>query len=237
MSGAVLPKRFYESADVAESDGGWAVRLDGKPIRTPAKSELILPKRALGLAVAAEWSAQGEKIDPHTMPLTRLVNSAIDGVAGREGEVIDDICAYAGSDLVCYRADQPQELVALQARHWDPVLAWAGEAMGARFILAEGVMHQAQPEESLERVRRAVAGHEALALAGLHVITSMSGSALLALSLAQGKLDADAVWAAAHVDEDWQISQWGEDSEAAARRAARRAEFDAATQMLALLRA
>lgn len=234
MNAPVLAKRFYKKAGIAQSDGRWAVQLDGRPVRTPARAELAFAERALAEAVAAEWDAQGEQVDPRTMPLTRLVNSALDGVAGREREVNDDICSYAGTDLVCYRAAQPRELVALQARHWDPVLEWSTEALGARFVLAEGIIHQAQPETSLAHVRAALKGYDPVALAALHVITTMTGSALLALALARGHLTADQVWTAAHVDEDWQISQWGEDAEAAARRAVRRIDFDAAVRALNL---
>jgi chaperone required for assembly of F1-ATPase len=231
-----LAKRFYE--DVATKDEGKAgvsLLLDAKPVRTPGKLRLALPSRALAEAVADEWRAQGERIDPSIMPLTRLANSAIDGVAGREQAVIDDILAFAGSDLLCYRAEGPRGLTEAQAKYWDPVLAWAREALHASFLLSEGVVHVAQPETSLDRLRKQFAGRDAFSLAALHVLTSLSGSALLALAVAMGRLTAEEAWAAAHVDEDFQISQWGEDEEARARRENRWGDFAAAARMLQLL--
>jgi chaperone required for assembly of F1-ATPase len=230
-----LPKRFYKTVAAEESDRGAALTLDGKPVRTPGKAALALPSRALAEAVAQEWRAQGERIDPSAMPLTRLANSAIDGVTGREQAVIDDILAFAGSDLLCYRAEGPHGLTEAQAKYWDPVLAWAREALHAPFLLSEGVVHVAQPETSLDRLRRQFAGRDAFSLAALHVLTSLSGSALLALAVALGRLTAEEAWAAAHVDEDFQISQWGEDEEARARRENRWRDFAAAARMLQLL--
>jgi chaperone required for assembly of F1-ATPase len=230
-----LPKRFYQ--DVAIADDGAALLLDGKTVRTPGKAELVLPTRALAEAVAEEWRAQGERIDPATMPLTKLANSAIDGVVGREPAVIDDIMSHAASDLVCYRAHAPQGLVAAQARHWDPVLVWAKDALGAPLKLGAGVVHVAQPQASLDRLRQTMLGRDAFSLAALHVMTALTGSALLALAVALGRLSPEEAWAAAHVDEDWQISQWGEDAEAAERRENRRRDFAAAAKLLALLQA
>ena len=232
-----LPKRFYQRVAVAERGGGFAPLLDGKPVRTPGKRELLLPSRALAEAVAEEWRAQGERIDPATMPLTKLANSAIDGVAGREADVIGDILAYAGSDLLCYRADGPHGLVAAQQAHWDPVLAWAKSSLGAQFALAEGVVHLAQPQASLDRVREALVGRDPFSLAALHVMTGLTGSALIALAVAFGQMTPEEAWKAAHVDEDWQVAKWGEDAEAAARRAARWRDFAASARALALLKA
>lgn len=227
-----LPKRFYQDA---AADPAGVIALDGKPVRTPGKAPLALPSRALAEAVAQEWRAQGERVDPGTMPLTRLANSAIDGVAGREQAVIDDILAFAGSDLLCYRAHGPRKLAEAQSKHWDPVLAWAKEALGAPLVLAEGVMHVAQPDASLARLRRQIEGRGPFGLAALHVLTALSGSALLALAVALGRLTPEEAWAAAHVDEDFQIGQWGEDAEAKARREARWRDFAAAARMLKLL--
>jgi chaperone required for assembly of F1-ATPase len=229
------PKRFYKTVALKDEGGkGAALLLDNKPVRTPGKAPLVLPARALAEAVADEWRAQGERIDPTTMPLTRLANSAIDGVAGRERAVIDDIMAHAGTDLVCYRAPGPQGLVEAQTKHWDPILAWARDALAAPLKLGEGVVHVAQPQASLDRLRQALAGREAFSLAALHVMTALTGSALLVLAVALGRLSPEEAWDAAHVDEDWQISQWGEDHEAAERRANRQRDFAAATQLLAL---
>lgn len=229
-------KRFYKQASAGEREGGFAILLDGKPARTPAKHPLALPSRALAEAVASEWAGQGEHIDPATMPLTRLAHAAIDGVAGGAEAVAAEIVSYAGSDLLLYRATEPEDLVAAQAKHWDPVLAWAGEVLGARFTLAEGVKHVAQPEAAIHAIRAEIARYESpFKLAALMSLTNISGSALLALALARGRLSADAAWAAAHVDEDWNVQRWGEDAEAMARRVARRLEFEAAARMLALL--
>ena len=232
---AGLAKRFYQQVTTDTEGGeGAALLLDGKPVRTPGKAALHLPTRALAEAIAEEWRAQGERIDPLTMPLTRLANSAIDGVAGREQAVIDDIMAHAGNDLVCYRAGAPDGLVKAQQTHWDPVLAWARTALGAPLFLTEGVAHVAQPETSLARLRETLLGRDAVSLAALHVMTGLTGSALLALAVAQGRLTPEAAWEAAHVDEDWQISKWGQDAEAAERRKNRWRDFAAATRALAL---
>ena len=211
------------------------ILLDGKPVRTPAKRGLVLPARALADAVAAEWESQKARIDPVTMPLTRLANSAIDGVTGRETEVRADIARYAASDLVCYRAESPPELVRRQLQAWDPVLAWARDALGAHFLPAQGIMPVIQPAPAVASVARAAEVHEAFELAALHVMTTLMGSALLALAHARGHLTADDAWAAAHIDEDWQISQWGEDAEAKARREARWLEMQAASRLIQLL--
>src|SRR5262245_42780602 len=230
---ANLPKRFYNDVTIKDEDGGDAsLLLDGKPVRTPAKATLALPTHALAEAVADEWRAQGERIDPLTMPLTKLANSAIDGVKGREQAVVDDIAKYAGSDLVCYRAEGPKALVASQSEHWDPIIAWAKAALDAPLSLAEGVVHVAQPKSSLDSIRRALEGLDAFSLAALHVMTSLTGSALLALAVLRGRLTAEEAWHATHIDEDFQISQWGEDAEAAHRRANRRRDFDAAARLL-----
>jgi chaperone required for assembly of F1-ATPase len=233
---ADLPKRFYQRVDVADRDGGFALLLDGKPVRTPGKRTLLLPSRALADAIAEEWRAQKERIDPATMPLTKLANSAIDGVKGREAEVIGDILNYAGSDLLCYRADGPGGLVEAQRAHWDPVLAWAKSALDVQLALAEGIVHVAQPQAALDRLREALKAHDPFGLAALHVMTGLTGSALLALAVALGEMSAEEAWKAAHVDEDWQIAQWGEDAEAASRRAARWRDFDAAARSLALVK-
>jgi chaperone required for assembly of F1-ATPase len=230
---ASLPKRFYKTVAIKDDGGeGAALLLDGKPVRTPGKAPLVLPTRVLAEAVADEWRAQKERIDPATMPLTKLANSAIDGVRGREQAVIDDIVKYAGSDLLCYRAEGPKGLVASQGKHWDPVLAWAKATLAAPLRLAEGVVHVAQPKASLRRIRRELEGLNPFSLAALHVMTSLTGSALLALAVARGKLTPEQAWAAAHVDEDFQISQWGEDAEAAARRKHRWRDFAASARLL-----
>ena len=229
------PKRFYEQVAIKDEGGGVGVLLDGKPVRTPGKAPFLLPNAALAQAIAEEWRGQGKRIVPATMPLTRLANSVVDGVKGREGAVIDDIVNYAGSDLLCYRAEGPKELVALQTMHWDPILAWAKQDLGAKMRLAEGVMHVEQPPTSLAVIKNRLQEFDPWSLAALHVMTGLSGSALLALALALGRLTPEEAWAAAHVDEDWQIGQWGEDEEAKERRENRRRDFVAAARMLTLL--
>jgi chaperone required for assembly of F1-ATPase len=232
-----LPKRFYKDVSVGEADGGFNILLDGRPVRTPLKLPLAVPTRALAEAIAAEWAAQDTHIDPARMPLSRLAVTAIDGVAEHKADVAEDIVKFAASDLVCYRAEAPAALVALQTEAWDPVLRWAQHELGARFALAEGVMPVTQSAEALDRIAAAVAPFDAMALTALHVMTTLTGSALLALAHAIGHLSAEEAWAKAHVDEDWQITQWGIDVEAADRRARRKADMLAASRFLKLLAA
>jgi chaperone required for assembly of F1-ATPase len=231
-----LPKRFYTSVSVeAKGPGDYHIRLDGRAVRTPAKAELAVPTAALAQAIAEEWQAQGTHIDPSSMPLTRLANSAIDGVTRREAEVRADIAKYAGSDLLCYRAEAPEALQRRQAEVWDPILRWAEQDLGARFTISIGLMPVAQPDAAKAAVARALEEYNGFALAALHVITTLTGSVLLALALARGRLTAEQAWAAAHVDEDWQISKWGEDAEAKTRTERRWADMHAASRMLTLL--
>jgi chaperone required for assembly of F1-ATPase len=229
-----LRKRFYKDAGVSETPEGFTITLDGKPVRTPGRHPLAAPVRPLAEIMAAEWDAQKEAIDPMSMPMTRLANSIIDGVAINTKAVADDIAKYFGSDLLLYRASFPEELIARQAQHWDPVLRWAADDIGAHFILAEGIMHVAQPERAIEAARSALP-EDAWRLAALHVVTAVTGSALLALALAHHARDAAQIWAAAHVDEDWNGEQWGEDQEVTERRAARLRDFEAAAQVLKAL--
>jgi chaperone required for assembly of F1-ATPase len=231
----VLPKRFYKAAHVEERDEGFALLLDGRSARTPAKQPLAVPTRGLAQAMAEEWARQGEEIDPATMPVTRLVNSTIDGVIARREDVVADTAKYAGSDLVFYRADAPARLVEMQNARWNPILDWAREAHGARFNLSEGVMHVEQPAQAVSAIRDAVGRVDSpFALAALHVMTALTGSVLIALAHGSGRLSADEAWDAAHVDEQFQESVWGEDHEAMARRERRRAEFDAASAVFRL---
>lgn len=231
----VLRRRFYAEAEVASAEeGSFVVTLDGRTIKTPARRVMRAPAKEIAEAIAVEWRSQAETVDPASMPLTRLANSIIDGVADRADEVADDIARYFGSDALFYRAEHPQALVARQAQHWDPVLFWAADELGAHFILAQGVMHVGQPEAAIAAVR-AVLPEDPWRLGAMHVATTLTGSALLALALLRGRLDADAVWTAAHVDEDWNVEQWGAEEEVSARRAARRTEFDVASRILAAL--
>jgi chaperone required for assembly of F1-ATPase len=234
----VLPRRFYTSAAYGSDDaapGTFAITLDGRAVRTPKKGRLSVPTAALAAAIAEEWAQQGEHIDPRTMPLTRLANTAIDGVRDREEQVRADLRGYAGNDLLCYRAEGPEPLVRRQAVAWDDVLAWARSALGARFVLAEGVMPVSQPQATIDAIGKELDKADAFQLAALHVITTLTGSVLLALAVLKGHLTVAEAWARAHVDEDWQIEQWGEDAEAAERRQKRRNEVEAAVKLLALI--
>ncbi len=226
-----LRKRFYEKTSVAGTDGAFGILLDGKPVKTPARRVLAAPTRALAQAIADEWDAQKDVIDPGKMPLTRLANSIIDGVVDAPGPVAEEIQKYLGSDLLFYRADGPEGLIKAQEQHWNPVVAWARDSLGARFILAEGVVFAPQPEEAIAAACAAIPAHP-WALGALHSVTTLTGSALLALALAAGRLDTEAAWVAAHVDEDWNLAAWGRDELTLARRTRRFAEMRAATQVL-----
>jgi chaperone required for assembly of F1-ATPase len=235
-----LRSRFYREAQVEECEGGLQILLDGKPVRTPAKKPLIAPSRRLADRIAGEWAAQGDTIDPFSMPLTRLANAIIDGVATASQPVAAEVEKYLQSDLLCYRAPGPEGLLARQRRHWDPVMEWAREALGARFMLAEGVMHVRQPEEAIEAAAGAIprggSARELWRLGALNLVTALTGSALLALAIDAGRLTPDEAWTAAHVDEDWNMDQWGHDEMALKRRTDRRRDFDAACAALTALR-
>jgi chaperone required for assembly of F1-ATPase len=224
-------KRFYTEVGIAETDGGFAIALDGRPIKTPSGRPVTVPVKEIAQAISEEWRVQTEILDPLTMPLTRLANSVVEAVVDRVGEVADDIAKYLQSDLLFYRAGHPEALVAREAAHWDPVLYWAAGTLGAHFILAEDIVHVRQPETAVEAARAALPT-DPWSVAAMHVITTLTGSALLALALLHGVLDADQVWAAAHVDEDWNTEQWGVDAEVTARRAVRLLEFRAAVHVL-----
>ncbi|GEO84993.1 MULTISPECIES: ATP12 family chaperone protein [Alphaproteobacteria] len=233
-----LPKRFYTAVTVEADDNGYAVKLDGRGVKTPGKNPLVLPTRPAAELVAAEWRAQVEVIDPERMPATRLANTAIDAVADQAEAVFEDIVRYSGSDMLCYRADGPERLVERQRERWDPVLGWMAETHGARFILVEGVIHQEQPSEATAAFARALEPNlSPLSLACLHVVTTLTGSATLTLALKDRYLSVDEVWALAHLDEDWTDEHWGVDPEAEARRAKRFVEISAAAAMLEALRA
>ena len=227
-----LPRRFWKDAALVERDGLHHLELDGRPAFTPARKPLAFSDRALAEALCAEWGSVGDFVDPAQMPLTRMVNSALDGVANEMDAVADEVAKYAGSDLLCYRADGPERLSALQTAQWDPLIEWARETFGARFNLAEGVMFVDQPEETKARLRAHV-GEErsAVKLAALHVMTTLTGSVLLALAVQQGRLTPEEAWALAHLDEDFQMEVWGQDDEALARRAARWREMQAAAML------
>jgi len=232
-----LRKRFFKKVETGDGgEGGVAIFLDGKPVQTPARREFVAPTHALADAIAAEWDAQVEVIDPFRMPLTRLSNAAIDAVADARDAVAEEIAKYLHSDLLFYRAEAPAGLAAKQSAAWDPVLTWAREKFGARFVLTQGVMHQPQPHEATMAVTAAIPA-DPWRLAAMSSITTLTGSALLALALADSAVDPDAAWSAAHVDEDWQMSKWGHDELALERRAYREKEFKAAVTVLQLTEA
>ncbi len=233
-----LPKRFYKQAGVEQAGESYALTLDGRRARTPGRNPLAVPSRALAEALAGEWNSHAEYIEPAEMPLTRLINTALDGVARELDATLAEVVKYAGSDLLCYRACEPEALAAEQTVNWDPLIDWARETLGARFVLAEGVMFVAQPPHALENVGMTVAesagaGPAApLRAAALNTVTTLTGSAILALALARGRIAAEEAWRLAHLDEDFQMRVWGGDGEALARRARRWREMEAAARIL-----
>lgn len=227
-------RRFYKTVSVTDELG---IALDGRPVKTPMKLALRLPTRPLAEAVAAEWEAQGETLDPASMILTKLANTALDRVAANRSAIEAEMLDYANSDLVCYRADRPPDLVQRHTRQWDPVVDWARSALDAPFTVTMGVMHQPQPEEAIKAFRAVLADLTDFELAAFHTLMTLTGSALIALMLALRAISPEEAWITAHVDEDYQIEHWGEDAEAEARRAARLREFMSACRFLCLARA
>ncbi|MGC9954995.1 MAG: ATP12 family protein [Rhizomicrobium sp.] len=223
-------RRFYKEVSVGD---GYTVLLDGKSIKTPMRKMLALPTRALAEAIAEEWRGQGDKIAPQTMPLTKLANTAIDRVVGKEEHVIGQILAYA-NDLLCYRGEAPADLVARQNEGWNPLLEWAAERTGARLLTRVGIVHIAQPVEALTALRNAVATRDPFTLAVLHAAATICGSLVLALALADGRLDATEAFALSHLDERYQAEKWGTDGEAEKRARTLAAELDAAARFMRL---
>jgi len=226
-------KRFYKTATVTEDNG---IALDGRPVRTPLKQALQLPTRALAEAIAREWEGQGDTIDPSTMILTKLANTAIDRVAEDRQRIADEIVKFAGADQVSYRAHEPDGLVARQAEHWNPVLDWAMAQLDAPFVATTGIVHHQQPAEALGAFARHVEKLDPWSLTALHNLATITGSALIAAMVEEGALDREAAWRAGFVDEDWETELWGKDEEAMQRRAALRREFDACVDFLELAR-
>jgi chaperone required for assembly of F1-ATPase len=228
-------KRFYRQATASPEDGGVAVLLDGRAVRTPGRNLLRVPTEELAEAIADEWNAQGETVGPLSMPLTGLANAAIDRVAPDPAAFARTLADYGESDLLCYRAGGPQSLVERQETLWDPLLNWARIRFGVDFETATGVMHRRQPEATVDQLGRAVAARGAFQLAGLAPLVTIAGSLIVALALAEGAVGLEAAWQAATLDEAWQAEQWGEDALAAASLANRRREFEAAYRFLTLL--
>ena len=235
MSGWVK-KRFWKEAQVTQADGGFTVTLDGRAIKTPAKAALVVPTAALAQIIADEWNAQPERIDPGLMPATRAVNAAIDKVTGQRAEVAKLVAAYGDSDLVCYRATDPEALVAREAAAWDPILDWAAHRYGYRPVTRTGVMHAPQPAALLASLEADVARFDPFALTALHDLVSMSGSLLIGLAVTDRFAPPETLWQASRVDEDWQIEQWGEDDEATALAEGRRQSFMEAARFYFALR-
>ena len=226
-----LRRRFYDRAAIDDGAADFRVTLDGRGVKTPAGRPLAAPIRQLAEELAAEWEAQRDVIDPSRMPLTRLANTIIDGVERARPEVAAEVEKYLACDLVFYRAESPHGLVERQAAAWDPVLDWAHASLGARFETVQGMVHVVQSPEALNAARGAIPS-DAWRLGAVHAITTLTGSALIALALAAGAISLDQAWSAAHVDEDWNMQQWGRDELALARRAYRFAEMQAAAQVL-----
>lgn len=225
-------KRFWKEARVEAG----AVLLDERPVKTPARNDLTLPTEALAAAVAAEWNAQGEKVDPRAMPFTGLANAAIDRIAPDKEAFAAGLAAYGETDLLCYRAEGPSTLVERQAASWDPLLAWARRRYDVDFEVTQGIIHRPQPEATVARLRQAVVARDPFELAAFSPLVTISGSLVIALAIAEEAVSRDEAWAAATLDEAWQAEQWGEDAEAAARLEARRGEFENAERFLRLLR-
>jgi chaperone required for assembly of F1-ATPase len=228
-------KRFYKEAVAVPARGGHEIRLDGRPVKTPARNPQMLPSLALAEAIAAEWNAQPDKVDPRSMPLTGLANAAIDRVAPDPAAFAAGLAQYGESDLLCYRAGGPQPLVERQSQVWDPILVWARRRFDVEIETVCGIIHHPQPERTVAQLGRAVATRKPFALAALSPLVTISGSLLIALALHEGAVDFETAWAAAALDEIWQAEQWGEDAEASAALEARRREFAAAYRFLTLL--
>lgn len=218
-------KRFYKEATAAKTDGGWQILLDGRPVRTPARALLMLPNAALGEAVVQEWAAQGEEIDPASMPMTGIANAALDHVTPDPAAFAAPIIAYGESDLLCYRAEGPEVLSARQEAAWSPLLGWTDAHYGAKFTVTCGILHVAQPQETLERMAEAVLALPPFLLAPLSTLVTMSGSLIIGLAAVERAFPLQELWQAAELDELWQAEQWGDDDQALERRAQRHEEF------------
>ncbi|MFY8094488.1 MAG: ATP12 family chaperone protein [Niveispirillum sp.] len=231
-----MMKRFYKQVETVAADGGFTLTLDGKPVRTPAKLPLVVPTRALAEAMAAEWAAQGEEVKPSTMPLTQLASTSIDGVRGRLDAVAEASAVYGESELVCYRADEPDELVQRQATLWNPLLDWAARRHDAHLLVTSGILHKPQPAGALKALRAAVDQLDEWHLTALQNTIGITGSMLVSLALVDRHLTAEQAFDLAQLDETFQIEKWGEDWEAADRRAIQRADLAHTVRFLDLLR-
>ena len=226
-----LPKRFYKSVAVTDQLG---IALDGRTVKTPLKAALVLPNRALAEAVAAEWDAQVDVINPHAMPLTKLANTAIDRAIPERPKIAAEILEFAGSDMVCYRAEAPVGLVLRQTTHWDPIMDWARSDLNVSFATVSTITHKRQLPAALKAMETHITSLDPFSFVAVHNLTTLTGSALLAAMVASGKIPLDAAWLVANVDEDWQIETWGQDAEANSRRAGRFNEFSACVRFVNL---
>lgn len=231
-----LPKRFYKDVGVAPAEGGFVVTLDGRPTKTPGRTPVTVPVSGLATIMAKEWAAQGERIDPRSMPMVRLINSAVESGEGRIPDFRAEVVKYAAGDLMLYRAEAPKELVAEQEAIWDDALVKLARHFGLSFQPTMGIIHQEQPAATLAKLSEVLEGEGLLVLTALVTITGITGSGLLAVGFWHKLFTADHVWTAAHIDEDFQASQWGVDEEAMERRARRKADFDMAVKLLELMR-
>ncbi len=218
-------KRFWENAQVTEVGAGFSVLLDGRKLRTPVKSELIVPAREMAEEIAKEWQAQGEKVDPLSMPFTRSANAAIDKVAPMHAEVSQLVAEYGGTDLICYRAASPKELVALQNAAWGPLLEWAANDLSAPLKIGEGIVHIQQDGAVLKSLAKRVETMSAFQLAAFHDLVGMSGSLIIGFGVVHAFLPVAQLWQCSRIDEDWQITQWGEDDEATATADSKKTAF------------
>ncbi|NNE79880.1 MAG: ATPase [Silicimonas sp.] len=229
-------KRFWEKVAIAEETGGYAIRLDDRPIRTPAKQLLVVPTERIAKHIAAEWEAQEEKLRPLTMPWTRSANAALDKIAPQRREVMDHLIGYAGSDLLCYRAEGPEALTGRQRQVWDPILDWVADTYDARLDVTAGIMPIQQPRDALQRLAEPMADMSDFQLAGFHDMVALSGSYAIALAAAFGDHLASTLWDASRLDENWQIEQWGEDFEAKRDAEAKKGSFVHATELFSAAR-
>ena len=228
-------KRFWKSAAAVEADGGFAIELDGRQVRTPARADLVVPTRALADALAREWNECGDRVDPRAMPLTGLANAAIDRVGPDKQTFAANLARYAETDLICYRAEGPEALVERQAESWDALLGWARRRYDVDFACQRGVIHVAQAEETIRKLDHAVAALDPLQLAGLAPLVTIGGSLVAGLAVLELMMPATEAWEAVSLDDRWQIEQWGADAEAEAALDARRRDFLAAARFLDLL--
>jgi chaperone required for assembly of F1-ATPase len=228
-------KRFWKEVEVAEGDGGWGILLDGRPVKTPARAQLVVPSEALAEAIAEEWTSVDGEIDPRAMPLTGIANAAIDRVAPERQAFAAGLAHYAEADLACYRAEGPRGLVDRQEESWDSLLAWARRRFDVDFVTTSGLMHVAQPTATVEQLSHAVAALDAFRLAGLSPLVTVGGSLIAALAVLEKALTPDQAWDAVSIDDRWQLEQWGSDAEAQQALENRRRDFFAAARFLELL--